>query len=167
MRVMIIKNDDRESGWSSSECWWAVLLKCFMKIQFMNTKNTSQNLRRTSRFRSVFGAPSAPEGPFGVSIGHRKLMNFFRNGSHGPNFYGDVSDVQIWQPTGGDLHHWTTNPGSPGSAGQTIIIEYSPMDLHKLDGATLQMRIPSGHGDRWWPWWVGHVLMGHVQFNVS
>lgn len=29
----------------------------------------------------------------------------------------------------------------------TIIIEYSPMDLHKLDGATLQMRIPSGPED--------------------
>ena len=54
----------------------------------------------------------------------------------------------------------------PEAPFQTIIIEYSPMDLHKLDGATLQMRIPSGHGDRWWPWW-GHVLMGHVQFNVS
>lgn len=28
-----------------------------------------------------------------------------------------------------------------------IIIEYSPMDIHKLDGASLQMRIPSGPED--------------------
>ena len=27
---------------------------------------------------------------------------------------------------------------------EAIIIEYSPMEIHKLDGASLQMRIPSG-----------------------
>lgn len=40
---------------------------------------------------------------------------------------------------------------------EVIIIEYSPMDIHKLDGASLQMRIPSGHMA------VGHQKCGSVK----
>lgn len=48
-----------------------------MKIEFMNTKQTSQNLRRTSSFRSVFGAPSAPEGPLWCIHWASEMDDFF------------------------------------------------------------------------------------------
>jgi hypothetical protein len=60
---MIVNQDDHHQNVDEQYYWSAS-----WKIQFMNTKKTSQNLRRTS------------------------------------------------QPTGGNIHHWTTSPGSPGSA---------------------------------------------------